>query len=156
MWARPLAFYADTVQGLLTCEEAGTTGLVTVHGVPYEPVDLADRLGLSSEKDGSDTRIVLISHGGLQGSIRVAQAHGLMELEQSQVLPLPRQFQGEEQNWYRGVILFEEGVALVLNPAWVLQGAGADQGGACQEWQGRAPRLLTVRPELVMGKVQEC
>ncbi|MGQ0694924.1 MAG: hypothetical protein ACT4OL_05030, partial [Nitrospiraceae bacterium] len=78
------------------------------------------------------------------------------EVEQSQILPLPRQFQGEEQHWYRGVILLEEHVALVLNTAWVLEGAGADQGGSSLEWQERAPRLLAVRPDLAMGQVQEC
>lgn len=151
-----LAFYADSVQGLLTGEEAGTTRSVTVQGVVYETVDLADRLALSSDKDGPDGRTVLLSHGGLRGSIRVAQVHGLMEVEQSQVLPLPRQFQGEEQDWYRGVILLKEGIALILNTAWVLQGAGADQGGTGLEWQGKAPSLLAVRPNLAMGKVQEC
>ncbi len=154
--ARSLAFYADTVQGLLTGEEAGTTEPVTVQGVVYKTVDLADRLALSSDENGPDTRIVLLSCGGLQGSIRVAQVRGLLEVDQSQVLPLPQQFQGEEQSWYRGVILLEENVALVLNTAWVLQGAGADQGGSSPEWQERAPRLLAVRPDLAMGKVQEC
>ena len=62
-----LAFYADTVQGLLTREETEATGSVTLQGVAYETVDLADRLALSSDKDGLDTRIVLFSHGGLQG-----------------------------------------------------------------------------------------
>ncbi len=81
-----LAFYADTVQGLLTREEAGTTGSVTVQGVAYETVDLADRLALSSDKDGRDSRLVLFAHGGLQGSVRVPQVHGLIELEQSLVL----------------------------------------------------------------------
>ena len=51
-----LAFYADAVQGLLTREEAGTTGSVTVQGAAYETVDLAARLALSSDKDGPDTR----------------------------------------------------------------------------------------------------
>ncbi len=52
-----LAFYADTVQGLRTREEAGTTGSVTVQGAAYETVDLAARLALSSDKDGPDTRV---------------------------------------------------------------------------------------------------
>jgi len=156
MGARSLALYADTVQGLLTGEEAGATEPVVVQGVVYKPVDLADRLALPSDDDGPDTRIVLLSSGELQGSIRVAQVHGLMEVEQSQVIPLPRQFHGEEQNWYRGVILLEESVALVLNTAWVLQGTGSDQVGTSLEWQEKAPRLLEVRPDLAMGKVQEC
>ena len=156
MGGRSLAFEADSVQGLLTLEVAGEAEVVTVQGVAYETVDLADRLALSSDEDGPDTRIVLLSQGGLQGSIRVAQMRGLMELEQSQVLPLPRQFQGEEQTWYRGMILFEEGVALVLNTVWVLQGAGAGHGTASLEWQGGTTRLLTVRPDLAIGKVEEC
>ena len=154
--ARSLAFPADTVQGLLMGEEAGTAESVTVQGVVYKTVDLADRLGLSSDENGPDTRIVLLSCEGLQGSIRVAQVCGMSEVNQSQVLPLPQQFQGEEQHWYRGVIVLEENVVLVLNTAWVLQGAEADQGGPRLEWQESAPRLLAVRPDLAIGKVREC
>jgi hypothetical protein len=153
---RSLAFDADTVRGLLTDEEAGTTEPVTVQGVVYKTVDLAERLALSPDENGPDTRIVLLACGGLQGSIRVAQVRGLLEVDQFRVLPLPQQFQGEERDWYRGVILLEENVALVLNTAWVLQGAGADQGGSSLEWQERTPRLLAVRPDLAMGEVREC
>jgi len=156
MGARSLAFDADTVQGLLTDEEAGTTEPVTVQGVVYKTVDLADRLAMSSDENGPETRIVLLTCGGLQGSIRVAQVRGLLEVDRSQVLPLPQQFQGEERDWYRGVILLEENIALVLNTAWVLHGAGADQGGSSLEWQERAPRLLAVRQDLAMGEVREC
>jgi chemotaxis signal transduction protein len=129
---------------------------VTVQGVVYKPVNLADRLALSSDANGPDTRIVLLACGGLQGSIRVAHVRGMLEVDQSQVRPLPQQFRGEEQDWYRGVILLEETVALLLNTAWVLQGAGADQGVSSRECQERAPRLLAVRPDLAMGEVREC
>ena len=47
MGARFLAFDADTVRGLLRDEEAGTTEPVTVHGLVYKAVDLADRLALT-------------------------------------------------------------------------------------------------------------
>jgi hypothetical protein len=156
MGGRLLAFDADTVRGLLTDEEAGTTDPVTVQGVVYKPVNLADRLGLPSDANGPHTRIVLLACEGLQGSIRVADVRGLFEVDQSQVLPLPQQFQGEEQDWYRGVILLAETVAVVVNTAWVLQGAGADQGVSGREWQERAPRLVAVRPDLAMGEVREC
>ena len=156
MGARFLAFDADTVRGLLRDEEAGTTEPVTVHGLVYKAVDLADRLALPSEENGPDTRIVLLACEGLQGSIRVAQVRGLLEVDQTQVLPLPQQFQGVERHWYRGVIVLEEDVVLVLNTAWVLQGSGADQGGSSLEWQERAPRFLAVRPGLVRGEAPEC
>jgi len=154
--ARSLAFDGDAVRGLLTSEEAGESEVVTVQGVAYANVNLAGRLGLPTDEGSSDTLTVLLSWGRLQGSVRVDRVQGLLELDQLQILPLPRQFQGEERTWYRGIILFGEGVALVLDTTWVLQGFEAGQEGVCREGQSRASHLLTVRPELVMDKVQEC
>ena len=45
-----------------------------------------------------------------------------------EILPLPPQFRGEEQGWYQGMILFENSVALVLNPAWVLEECAVSTG----------------------------
>jgi len=154
--ARSLAFDGDAVRGLLTSEEAGESEVVTVQGVAYANVDLAGRLALSTDEGSSDTLIVLLSWGRLQGSVRVDRVQGRVELDQSQILPLPRQFQGEERTWYRGIILFEESVAPVLDTAWILQGVETGQGGASHERQSRTPHLLPVRRELMMGKVQEC
>lgn len=120
-----LALPADRVQGLLTTDEAGSGDSVILRGVTYAGVDLAARLRLPADAEGPNTRVVLIEEGRRRGAIRADCVHGLMELEQAQVIPLPRQFHGEEQTWFRGLVLFQQSVALVLNPAWVLDGCPA-------------------------------
>ena len=93
-----------------------------VHGVVYRGVDLTERLALGNESNDTNVRLVMMSDGRVQKSIRVSQVHGLMELQSSQVLPLPPHFTGVERYWYRGLILFQNSVAPILNTLWVLEG----------------------------------
>jgi chemotaxis protein histidine kinase CheA len=122
-----VALPADRVQGLLRIEAAGSGDAVILRGVTYAGVDLAGRLGLPADDRGRDTRVVLLEDGQRRGAIYAAHVHGLQELEQTQVLPLPGQFYGEERTWYQGLVFFQESVALILNPAWVLDGCPAGQ-----------------------------
>lgn len=132
-------------------EEAGAASTLTVQGFTYCRIDLATRLRLPEDPEGMDTRVILFSKGNARGNIRVAHVHGLKELEQSQILPLPRQFQGEEQKWYQGMALFGESIALVLDPAWVVE--GCDQAVGLVEGQSHPAQFLTVRTALAGGQV---
>lgn len=117
-----LALHADRVQGLLTLGEAAVSGdTLTVQGLAYSAIDLAARLRLHPGPDGPETRLVLLAKGTQRGFLRVDEVYGLQELEPSQVRPLSRHFQGDEQRWYQGLILFGQGVALILNPAWLME-----------------------------------
>lgn len=127
-----LALHADRIQGLLTIEEAGSAGELTVQGVAYPHVDLAGRLQCPVDPDGPDTRVILLSQANATGNIRVAEVHGLKEMEESQILPLPGQFRREEQRWYQGMILFEDSVAFIINPSWMLEDRGRSVGGLKQ------------------------
>jgi CheW-like domain len=154
--ARIMALDANAVRGLLTSAEAGQSDLVTVQGVSFRAVDLAGRLSLSPGVDGRETRTVLLSSEKRHGSIRVDRVLGLIEVDQTRVLPLPRQFQGEEQHWYRGMIVFEDTVAVVLHTAWVLEGLTAGLDGAGLGWQGSEPHLLKTNVALATGEAQVC
>lgn len=134
------ALHADRVQGLLTAEEAGASSAITVQGTVYPRIDLAARFRVPAEPDGPEIRFVLLAKGSLRGHLRVDKVIGLKELEASQVLPLSRHFQGEEQRWYQGLILVEETIALILNPAWVLEGCGATDAGSIEP--RTEPRLI--------------
>ena len=151
-----LALHADRVQGLLTMEEAGLAEALTVQGLTYARLDLGTPLHFRDDAEGPDTRIVLLSSGSVRGNIRVAQVHGLKEIEQFQVLPLPRHFQGEEQGWYHGILLFEESVALVLNPAWVMEGCAVRQVSKMVEQRGHPQRMLAMSPALSGGQIEPC
>ncbi|BFU91352.1 MAG: hypothetical protein NTAFB01_25390 [Nitrospira sp.] len=117
---RYLALNAKSICGLLTLEETGNVENPTVHGKVYGALNLADRLSVSHDADGANTRIVLLSEGNARGSVRVSMVQGLLELQPSQILPLPLQFRGAERQWYRGVILFSNSIALVLDTTWLL------------------------------------
>ena len=83
------------------------------------------------------TRVVLLADQGIRGSIRVSDVHGTLEIQPSQILPLPAQFSGDERHWYRGMILFENSIAMILNPTWVLEATS----GAATGQEGGTPRV---------------
>jgi len=79
-----------------------------------------------------------------------------MECEPNKVLPLSPHFQGEERQWYQGMILFEQSVAMVLNIAWILQEVGGGDDPAHRIGQPDALPPFAESPGLVLSKVQEC
>ena len=145
-----LALHADCVQGLLTMEEAGRADVLTAQGLTYATVDLGALLHLPDDAEGPDTRVVLLSSGSVRKSICVAQVHGLKDIEESQVLPLPRHFQGAEQSWYQGILLFGESVALILNPVWVIEGSTVSQAVGTAVPRGEPQRMLAT-PRMLAG-----
>ncbi|MGB4067496.1 MAG: chemotaxis protein CheW [Nitrospira sp.] len=150
---RYLALDAESIQGVLTIEEVGSLDDPTIHGLVYRAINLADRLRILNNQGSAHSRIVLLSERGVQGSIRVTTVQGWLELQPSQVLPLSPQFCGPERRWYRGMILFEQSIALVLNTSWVLDEqvvSVEDSGG-----QGGIPRLVTA-PKLPVNNSQVC
>jgi len=151
-----LALHADRVQGLRTIEEAGSAGTMMVQGLVYTYVDLPVRLRRPMDAEGPETRIILFSKGSARGNIRVSQVHGLKDVDPSQILPLPPQFRGDEQRWYQGMILFENTVALVLNPAWVLEECAAASATG-SELQDNLPSLVSPStPAVVGGQSNAC
>ncbi len=150
---RYLALDAESIQGALTIKEVGSLDAPTIHGRVYRAINLADRLRISNNQGTANSRIVLLSERGVQGSIRVTSVQGWLELHPTQVLPLPPHFRGPERRWYRGMILFEKSIALVLNTSWVLDEQVTsieDSGG-----QEGIPRLV-VAPKMSVNNSQAC
>ena len=116
-----LALNAESICGLLTLVEAGNVENPTVQGLVYKAINLTDRLSLPHDAGGPNARVVLLSEQEVRGCVRVATVLGLLEVQQSQLVPLPMQFCGPERYWYQGIILFAQSIALVLNTTWVLQ-----------------------------------
>lgn len=150
---RYLALDAESISGICTLEEAGYLDDPTMHGMVYRAINLADRLRISNDHDAANTRIVLLAERGTRGSIRVTTIQGLLELHPSQVLPIPPQFRGPEQHWYRGMILFANSIALALNTTWVLneQMSSAEGSGG----QGSRSRLLAA-PQISVSDGRVC
>lgn len=148
---RQFALSAELVQGLLTMEESGLVSTLTVQGQEYPFLDLGDRLGLAQAGDGPETRMVLLAQAGIRACIRVDQVHGLIELERTRILPLPHQFRSEERNWYVGLILYREGVAVGLHTRWLLNGAMQGHGGLLNQSQVLPLRLSDTSDRMRKG-----
>ena len=115
-----LALSADGVHGVLTPEEVGHERAVTAAGTLYQPVDLAHLLSVVVDLSGLEVRTVLYSNSHSHGAIRVEQVVGLTDVERKNCLPLPPQFQCDERRWFEGMLLYEDLLVLIVNPAWVL------------------------------------
>ncbi len=150
---RYFAFDAEPVQGIVTSLEGGSLQDPVADGIVYRTIDLAARLSLSGDEGRHDASVVLLEEQGIRGSVRVGKVHGLLEIPQALLLALPAQFHGAEQRWYRGMILFERSVAMVLNTTWVLEepAVGVDVGVG----RGGAGRIETVQG-VVVSKNDEC
>lgn len=134
-----LAISATVVESILPPEEAGGTGSVTVREIIYPVTDLARRLGHTSAAAARDPRIILCGSRGRHRGFRVDQVLGLTEVEISRLRPLPPHFTGEERTWFKGYFLYQEGVALWVNPDWLV---GPDPGGEQPDPHAGATRLV--------------
>lgn len=115
-----LALPADGVRGVLTQEEAGCEQALIMAGAIYPPVDLTQLLSVVADLAGPEVRTVLYSNGHSHGAICVEQVVGLTDVQQKDCLPLPPQFQRDERNWFAGMLLHQDLLALIVNPSWVL------------------------------------
>ncbi len=149
--AQQFALSAELVQGLLTMEESGPVSTLTVQGLEYPALDLGGRLGLAQAGDGPETRTVLLAQAGIRVCIRVDQVHGLVEIERTRMLPLPPQFRSEERNWYVGLILYGEGVAVGLHSRWLLSGAMQGHDGLLNQSQRLPLRLSDTSDRIRKG-----
>jgi chemotaxis signal transduction protein len=118
---RYLAVDAGSVEGVLTIKESESGEDPAIHSIVDRTVSLAMQLGGSDVPKHPTTRVVLLMDREMRGSIRVSDVHGILEIQQFQILPLPAHFSGVERHWYRGMILFEKSIAMILNPTWLLE-----------------------------------
>ncbi|MDH4186595.1 MAG: chemotaxis protein CheW [Nitrospira sp.] len=115
-----LALPAEGVRGVLTQEEAGSEQAVTSAGTIYQAVDLVRSLSLTADLSGFEMRTVLYTSGRSHGAIQVEQVVGLTDIERKDCLPLPLQFRGDERKWFGGMMVYQDVLVLIVNPAWVL------------------------------------
>jgi chemotaxis signal transduction protein len=140
-----LALPAAGVRGVLTQEEAGHEEAVTVAGIVYQQLDLAQRLSVVADLSGIEMRTVLYSAGYSHGAIRVEQVVGLTDVGRKDCLPLPPQFQCDERNWFGGMLLYQDQLALILNPSWVL----GESSNVVPVPVEQREQLIAVNPEAV-------
>lgn len=141
------ALPATGVRGIFTQEEVGHEEAVTAAGTVYRPVDLARQLSVIANLSGLERRTVLYSTECSHGAICVEQVVGLMDIERKDCLPLPLQFQGDERNWFVGMLLHQDHLVLILNHSWVL----GELSVAVSVPIGQAEQLIEATPATVGG-----
>lgn len=115
-----LAIPSAIVRGVVEFGEAAEARIVTLFGEECRVTDLAARLGLPPAALTPDMRIVLCGEHRARQAWRVDRTLGIEEVDLQRIMPLPPQFAGAERNWFTGLFLFRDVVALLLNPGWLL------------------------------------
>lgn len=119
MSERYLAFDAECVTGVVTTEDRERGDDLAMEEVVDKTDELTVQLKMTKAPTYAPRPVVLLTNRGFRYSVRVDHVHGLLEIHPSQILLLPAQFSNVERHWYRGMILFEKSVAMMLNPMWL-------------------------------------
>lgn len=114
------AFPVDIIRGTVPRTEDDSTQSVSAYGMEFPLVDLSSRSGFVPAVKPKDPRTILCMLRDLRGAIPVDAVVGLIKLKQTEVRPLPRHFSGPEREWFPGFFLYQDSVALLINPMWVL------------------------------------
>jgi chemotaxis protein histidine kinase CheA len=155
MGERWFAFDASAVRGMLPMQEAAGQA-VFADGIVYPPLAFTDLLVVDPNEDSSDRRVLLLAHQDRYGCIGVDRVHGQLACQASEVVPLPLHFQGAEREWYLGMILFQESVAVILNVSWVLSGSRHDDRVRPPEWSTDSMHGCASRSTRETAQVQKC
>jgi hypothetical protein len=115
-----LAIPGAIVRGIVEYADAVQARIVSLFGEACRVTDLAARLGLIVAAPTPDSRIILCGEHRARQAWRVDRVLGLTDVELQRLTPLPPHFAGVEQNWFTGLFLYRETVALTLNPGWLL------------------------------------
>jgi chemotaxis signal transduction protein len=155
MGGRLFAIDANSFRGVLSSEEAAGR-VVSADGTIYPALALRDFLEVSPSEDSLDRRVLLLAHQDRYGSIGVDRVHGQVACQASEIVPLPLHFQGAEREWYQGMIVFQESVAMILNISWVLSGAPLDHDAGQPEWSTDSVHGCAAHSAGGMARVQKC
>jgi hypothetical protein len=115
-----LAIPGAIVRGVVEFGDAVEARIVSLFGEACRITDLAARLGLPPAALTPDMRIILCGEHRARQAWRVDRTLGLEDVDLQRITPLPPHFAGVEQNWFTGLFLFRDTVALLINPGWLL------------------------------------
>ncbi len=114
-----LALPAGMIRGIIKRDDADKVDALAMLEVHTRIMDLTERLGLASSPS-SEARILVCGGEPLRRAFLVTAIVGLEDIESATITPLLPHFTGPERQWFSGMFLYRESVALVLNPSWLL------------------------------------
>ena len=110
------------IRGLLKTIEATFQTTITLLGETYEKSDLTNRLDPNKTVTpfSSQGRTILCSNGVWRRAYAVDRVISLLEVEPSDIVPLPPQFREAEREWFDGLFFFEDALVLIINLDWLV------------------------------------
>ena len=110
------------IRGLLKTIEATFQQTITLLGETYEKSDLTNLLDPHKTVTpfSSQGRTILCSNGVWRKAYAVDRIISLLEVEPSDIVPLPPQFRGAEREWFDGLFFFEDALVLIVNLDWLV------------------------------------
>ncbi len=115
-----LAVSAPVIEGILPPEESAAAVVVSTRGINYHVTDLTRLFDQIPVAESIDRRVILCGDAATHRGFRVDEVVGIKDIDSRDIRPLPPHFTGDERTRFKGMFLFESGVALWANPAWLL------------------------------------
>ena len=110
------------IRGLLKTIETTFQDTITLLGETYDKSDLANRFDPTKTVApfSSQGRTILCSNGVWRKAYAVDRIISLVEVEPSDIVPLPPHFRGAEREWFAGLFFFEDALVLIINLDWLV------------------------------------
>jgi hypothetical protein len=123
------ALPADIVRGIAGEPGQRIEDTLQSLGVTSPVVEFGDLMAGESHPNPETERVVVCGTSADPRAFRVDRLLGLQDLDMKQFRPLPPHFCGPERQWFGGLFLYGERIALLVNPGWLL-GCEPDAGPA--------------------------
>jgi chemotaxis signal transduction protein len=114
-----LAMPAGIVRGIVRLDHNRLNAALAVLGVRSSVIDLAELFGLSPSRS-AESRIVVCGMQSTRQAFSVGSVLGLEDIETTKITELLPHFVGPERQWFTGMFLFRETVALIIGADWLL------------------------------------
>src|SRR5918998_6837338 len=111
---------AGIVPGIVRLDHNRLNAALAVFGVRSSVIDLAELFGLSPSSRSAESRIVVCGMRSTRQAFSVGSVLGLEDIETTKITALLPHFVGPERQWFTGMFLFRETVALIIGADWLL------------------------------------
>lgn len=101
-------------------------GVMNLRGRIVTVIDLATKIGLDSQSDALDGRIMIVDGQGEQIGVFVDAVSDVVSPDEAELSPVPANIPGAQQRYYSGVCRGNGEIITVLNLAAVLAVETAD------------------------------
>ena len=148
-----LAMPAGIVRGIVRLDHNRLNAALAVLGVRSSVIDLAELFGLSPSSRSAESRIVVCGMQSTRQAFSVGSVLGLEDIETTKITALLSHFVGPERQWFTGMFLFRETVALIIGADWLFsidhQRLAGDVSGVSAGMIGATPEAHSAQSDII-------